>query len=131
MLLLSNFCIPFSLQLWKVEVINTYGAKFYIEIPTRKPVLNAMFSFAAPPLLDSKNGREPRGKLDLTVPRGIGRHTRIATWPAFQWPISLKEATSFYFSGSRAVFTTHTYCKHSKENSLWLFEHLWFRAMLR
>ena len=56
-----KFCIPFSLQLLKVEVINTYHAKFYIEIPTGRPViLNVKFSFVLPPLLDSKNGREPQ-----------------------------------------------------------------------
>ena len=44
---------PFILQLSKVEVINTYHAKFYIEIPTGRPViLNAKFSFAVPPLLE-------------------------------------------------------------------------------
>ena len=44
---------PFFLQLSKVEVINTYHAKFYIEIPKGRPViLNAMFSFAVPPLLE-------------------------------------------------------------------------------
>ena len=49
----SKFCIPFFLQLLKVEVINTYHAKFYIEIPTGRPViLNAKFSFAVPPLLE-------------------------------------------------------------------------------
>ena len=49
----SKFCIPFFLQLWKVEVINTNHAKFYIEIPTGRPViLNAKFSFAVPPLLE-------------------------------------------------------------------------------
>ena len=29
---------------------------------------------------------------------------RTTTWPAFEYSISLKEATSFYISGSRAVF---------------------------
>ena len=88
-----KFCIPFSLQLLKVEVINTYHAKFYIEIPTGRPViLNVKFSFVLPPLLDSKNGREPHRELDLVAPRGIWRHTRTTTWPAFEWPISLKEA---------------------------------------
>ena len=49
----SKFCIPFFLHLWKVEVINTYHAKFYIEIPTGRPViLNAKFSFALLPLLE-------------------------------------------------------------------------------
>ena len=49
----SKFCIPFFLQLGKVEVINTNHAKFYIEIPTGRPViLNAKFSFAVPPLLE-------------------------------------------------------------------------------
>ena len=49
----SKFCIPFFLQLWKVEVINTNHAKFYIEIPTGRPViLNAKFSFTVPPLLE-------------------------------------------------------------------------------
>ena len=67
-----KFCIPFSLQLLKVEVINTYHAKFYIEIPTGRPViLNVKFSFVLPPLLDSKNGREPHRELDLVAPRGI------------------------------------------------------------
>ena len=67
-----KFCIPFSLQLLKVEVINTYHAKFYIEIPTGRPViLNAKFSFILPPLLDSKNGLEPHRELDLVAPRGI------------------------------------------------------------
>ena len=52
-----KFCIPFSLQLLKVEVITTYHAKFYIEIPTGRPViLIVKFSFVLPPLLDSKNG---------------------------------------------------------------------------
>ena len=88
-----KFCIPFSLQLLKVEVINTYHAKFYIEIPTGRPViLNVKFSFVLPPLLDSKNGRESHRELDLVAPRGIWRHTRTTTWPAFEWPISLKEA---------------------------------------
>ena len=87
-----KFCIPFSLQLLKVEVINTYHAKFYIEIPTGRPViLIVKFSFVLPPLLDSKNGREPHRELDLVAPRGIWRHTRT-TCPAFEWPISLKEA---------------------------------------
>ena len=90
-----KFCIPFSLQLLKVEVINTYHAKFYIEIPTGRPViLIVKFSFVLPPLLDSKNGREPHRELDLVAPRGIWRHTRTTTWPAFEWPISLKEAIS-------------------------------------
>ena len=67
-----KFCILFSLQLLKVEVINTYHAKFYIEIPTGRPViLNVKFSFVLPPLLDSKNGREPHRELDLVAPRGI------------------------------------------------------------
>ena len=67
-----KFCIPFSLQLLKVEVINTYHAKFYIEIPTGRPViLIVKFSFVLPPLLDSKNGREPHRELDLVAPRGI------------------------------------------------------------
>ena len=67
-----KFCIPFSLQLLKVEVINTYHAKFYIEIPTGRPViLIVKFSFVLPPLLDSKNGREPNRELDLVAPRGI------------------------------------------------------------
>ena len=89
-----KFCIPFSLQLLKVEVINTYHAKFYIEIPTGRPViLIVKFSFVLPPLLDSKNGREPHRELDLVAPRGIWRHTRTTTWPAFEGPISLKEAT--------------------------------------
>ena len=89
----SKFCIPFSLQLWKVEVINTYHVKFYIEIPTGRPViLNVKFSFVLPPLLDSKNGREPLRELDLVALRGIWCHTRTTTWPAFEWPISLKEA---------------------------------------
>ena len=67
-----KFCIPFSLQLLKVEVINTYHAKFYIEIPTGRPViLNVKFSFVLPPLLDSKNGRESHRELDLVAPRGI------------------------------------------------------------
>ena len=67
-----KFCIPFSLQLLKVEVINTYHAKFYIEIPTGRPViLIVKFSFVLPPLLDSKNGREPHSELDLVAPRGI------------------------------------------------------------
>ena len=67
-----KFYIPFSLQLLKVEVINTYHAKFYIEIPTGRPViLNVNFSFVLPPLLDSKNGREPHRELDLVAPRGI------------------------------------------------------------
>ena len=67
-----KFCIPFSLQLLKVEVTNTYHAKFYIEIPTGRPViLNVKFSFVLPPLLDSKNGREPHRELDLVAPRGI------------------------------------------------------------
>ena len=49
----SKFCIPFFLQLWKVEMININHAKFYIEIPTGRPViLNVMFSFAVPPLLE-------------------------------------------------------------------------------
>ena len=49
----SKFCIPFFLQLLKVEVINTYHAKFYIEIPTGRPViLNVKFIFAVPPLLE-------------------------------------------------------------------------------
>ena len=88
-----KFCIPFSLQLLKVEVINTYHAKFYIEIPTGRPViLIVKFSFVLPPLLDSKNGREPHRELDLVAPRGMRRHTRTTTWPAFEWPISLKEA---------------------------------------
>ena len=67
-----KFSIPFSLQLLKVEVINTYHAKFYIEIPTGRPViLNVKFSFVLPPFLDSKNGREPHRELDLVAPRGI------------------------------------------------------------
>ena len=67
-----KFCIPFFLQLLKVEVINTYHAKFYIEIPTGRPViLIVKFSFVLPPLLDSKNGREPHRELDLVAPRGI------------------------------------------------------------
>ena len=67
-----KFCIPFSLQVLKVEVINTYHAKFYIEIPTGRPViLNVKFSFVLPPLLDSKNGRESHRELDLVAPRGI------------------------------------------------------------
>ena len=67
-----KFCIPFSLQLLKVEVLNTYHAKFYIEIPTGRPViLIVKFSFVLPPLLDSKNGREPHRELDLVAPRGI------------------------------------------------------------
>ena len=67
-----KFCIPFSLQLLKVEVINTYHAKFYIEIPTGRPViLIVKFSFVLPPLLDSKNGREPHRELDLVAPSGI------------------------------------------------------------
>ena len=67
-----KFCIPFSLQLLKVEVINTYHAKFYIEIPTGRPViLNVKFSFVLPPLLNSKNGRESHRELDLVAPRGI------------------------------------------------------------
>ena len=49
----SKFYIPAFLQLWKVEVINTYHAKFYVEIPKRRPViLNAKFNFAVPPLLE-------------------------------------------------------------------------------
>ena len=67
-----KFFIPFSLQLLKVEVINTYHVKFYIEIPTGRPViLNVKFSSVLPPLLDSKNGREPHRELDLVAPRGI------------------------------------------------------------
>ena len=49
-ILWSKFCFHFSLQLLKVEVINTYHAKLYIEIPTGGPViLNAKFSFALTP----------------------------------------------------------------------------------
>ena len=67
-----KFCIPFSLQLLKVEVINTYHVKFYIEIPTGRPgILIVKFSFVLPPLLDSKNGRQPHRELDLVAPRGI------------------------------------------------------------
>ena len=66
--------LPFSLQLLKIEVINTYHAKFYTEIPTGRPViLNLKFSYALPPLLDSKTGREPHRELDLVARRAIYR----------------------------------------------------------
>ena len=72
----SKFRFPVSLQLLKIEVINTYHAKFYIEIPTGRPViLIVKFSFALPPLLDSKTGREPHGELDPVARRGMWRHT--------------------------------------------------------
>ena len=57
--------------------------------------------FVLPPLLDSKNGREPHKELDLVARRGVWRHTLKTTWLAFEWPFSLKKATSFYLSGLR------------------------------
>ena len=106
-----KFCIPFSLQLLKVEVINTYHAKFYIEIPTGRPViLIVKFSFVLPPLLDSKNGREP----------GSSRTERNMTSYAHNNMARFRMADlaeRSHISGSRAIFTTPTYCKHLKENS--------------
>ena len=51
---------------------NSYHAEFHIEIPKgRQVILDLQFSFALPPLLDSKNGQEPHRELDLVAPRGI------------------------------------------------------------
>ena len=113
----SKFRFPVSLQLLKIEVINTYHAKFYIEIPTGRPViLIVKFSFALPPLLDSKTGREPHGELDPVARRGMWRHTLKTTWRAFEWPISLKQATSFYLSGLRCILTAQMFV-NIRENS--------------
>ena len=108
-----KFCIPFSLQLLKVEVLNTYHAKFYIEIPTGRPViLIVKFSFVLPPLLDSKNGREPHRELDLAERNMTSyAHNNMARFRM----ADLAERS--HISGSRAIFTTPTYCKHPKENS--------------
>ena len=96
MVLWSKFRFPVSLRLLKIEVINTYHAKFYIEIPTGRPViLIVKFSFALPPLLDSKTGREPHRELDLVARRGFWRHTLKTTWRAFEWD---NETSDFFLS---------------------------------
>ena len=77
-LLCSKFWLPFSFQLWKVEVINTYLAKFQVKIPMgRHIILNVKFRFVLPPLLDLKSGQEPQKDLELVGTGGMWRYMHI------------------------------------------------------
>lgn len=63
---------PFSFQLWKVEVINTYLTKFQVKIPVGRPIiLNIIFRFVLLSLLDVKIGRESQKDLALVGTRGM------------------------------------------------------------
>lgn len=65
--------LPYSFQISKVEVINTYLAKFQVNIPMMRPfILNVKFRFTFPPLLDSRSGREPHKDLELVGARVDG-----------------------------------------------------------
>ena len=54
----QNFALPFLFTFGKLEVQNTYHAKFYRDIRTGSLIILALFfGFRSPPLLDSKNDR--------------------------------------------------------------------------
>ena len=98
-LLCSKFWLPFSFQLWKVEVIYTSLAKFQAKIPMGRPIIfNVKFRFVLPPLLDFKSGWEPHKDLELVGTRGMWRHTHIMARFHGQ---AKKQAILFEFTGAK------------------------------
>ena len=61
---------PFSFQLWKVEVINTYLTKFQVKIPVGRPIYFE-HNLVLLSLLNVKIGRESQKDLALVGTRGM------------------------------------------------------------
>ena len=74
----SKFCIYFTIQFWKVEVLNTYHAKFYFKIRTGSPIiLTLFFAFGRPPFFNSKMAARKQKKWGLVGANRKWHHTRI------------------------------------------------------